>query len=261
MSDFPFVGNQPVYAAGSSSPPPAIPKNIQKGMIKNLDLRGISWGDIVVGDLQGDEGVTVKTVMLIHGLNANYFSLEQIRFLCAHLKVQGYRSRSKEDALQILAEARAEIGEVVEQKGGQPERREAEGRVEGTGQTLYYSPAAVARGEGTGETVSYTPAAVAREGTVYYNPTAVAFATANAKKDLLLECKKMLEIRFGMLQMLGTNYKEKGLNEQWLKILMRQEKLLKEHKQVQKLLTRLYDFPDVSDSSDDEGDKSSEVIE
>ena len=45
----------------------------------------------------------VKSVASILGYKAELFTADQIRQLCAHFKLTGYRSKSKDEALRIIA--------------------------------------------------------------------------------------------------------------------------------------------------------------
>jgi hypothetical protein len=65
------------------------------------------WGDIIVGDIISqrveNKGMMAKSVVTILGYKAELFTADQIRQLCAHLKLTGYRSNSKDETLRIIA--------------------------------------------------------------------------------------------------------------------------------------------------------------
>jgi hypothetical protein len=82
-------------------------KQAEKSVIKTIDLKNIAWWDITVGEIPSqraqDKGMMVKSVIKIAGYTAEYFTADQIWQICAGLKLTGYRSKSKDEALRIIA--------------------------------------------------------------------------------------------------------------------------------------------------------------
>jgi hypothetical protein len=81
-------------------------KVAERNQVKNVEVKSIMWGDIIVGDIKSqqvqDKGVMVKSVVTILGYKAELFTADQIRQLCAHLKLTGYWSKSKDETLGII---------------------------------------------------------------------------------------------------------------------------------------------------------------
>ncbi len=69
-------------------------KQVERNLVKNVDVKS---------QRVQDKGMMVKSVASILGCKAELFTADQIRQLCAHLKLTGYRSKSKDEALRIIA--------------------------------------------------------------------------------------------------------------------------------------------------------------
>ena len=82
-------------------------KQAEKLAIKSFDFKAVTWEDVTVGEVPStnkqDRGMMVKSVLAIGGYRPENFTAKQIRLVCATLKLSGYRSKSKEETLRIMA--------------------------------------------------------------------------------------------------------------------------------------------------------------
>jgi hypothetical protein len=99
---------QGVAAKAATAQAATASKQAEKMALKSYDLKAVTWEDIVVGEVSStraqDKGMMVKSsVVTIGGYKSENFTADQIRQICAALKLSGYWSKSKEEALQIMA--------------------------------------------------------------------------------------------------------------------------------------------------------------
>jgi len=73
---------------------------------KDIDPRKVLWVNIVAGDRPsvkpGESRQMVKSVTTICGIDAMTLSTEQLRLICASLKLSGYHSKPKAELLRII---------------------------------------------------------------------------------------------------------------------------------------------------------------
>jgi hypothetical protein len=70
---------------------------------KDIDPKKVSWVNIVAGDRPsvkpGESGQMMKSVTTICGIDAMTLSTEQLRLICASLKLSRYCSKPKAELL------------------------------------------------------------------------------------------------------------------------------------------------------------------